>query len=156
MHLDYILYNCYQYNKNSQLINILIEHSQHLGAANLCVYLWNYRHRAHNVECQMANGTNDNKDLTKHDHHQMRDWPPLSLSCSFSLSVTVAILIIFELYLFMYIQCTNSSRVNYSSNNFLFLAISNLLLSPPIESWNCNYNLWGSHIHWTQLLFQKT
>lgn len=103
----------------------------------------------------MANGTNDNKDLTKHDHHQMRDWPPLSLSRSFSLSVTVAIFIIFELYLFMYIQCTNSSRVNYSSNNFLFLAISNLLLSPPIEGWNCNYNLWGSHIHSTQLLFQK-
>lgn len=140
---------------NLEIINILMEHSQHLGAANLCVYLWNCRHRAHNVECQMANGTNDNKNLTKHDHHQMRDWPPpSSLSRSFS-RLTVAILIIFELYLFMYIQRTNSSRVNCSSNNFLFLAISNLLLSPPIEGWNCNYNLWGSHIHWTQL-FQKT
>lgn len=48
-------------------------HIQYIGAANLCAY----RHRAHNVECQMAN---DNKNLTKHDHHQMRDCPPPPLS----------------------------------------------------------------------------
>lgn len=79
-------------------LEILIEHIQYIGAANLCAY----RHRAHNVECQMAN---NNKNLTKHDHHQMRDCPPPPLS----FSTTVAILIIFELYLFMYIHCTNSN-----------------------------------------------